>query len=114
MYIYCESMKRSGARCLRGMLAVALFVASAAAETRKPLSNPQPEYPEFAKRIHIAGTVKVEIVIAADGSIKSSKVLGGHPMLVEAVERALKKWKYAPTGSESSLELEFRFDAWKD
>jgi outer membrane biosynthesis protein TonB len=48
-------------------------------------------------------------VIAADGTIKSAKVLGGHPVLADAVQKALKKWKYAPGTSETTMELDFRF-----
>jgi TonB family protein len=94
---------------LRLGLAIALFADLAAAEYRKPLVNPNPEYPEIAKRMNISGTVKVELVIAADGTIKSAKVLGGHPLLADAVQKALKKWKYAPGDAETTMLLEFRF-----
>ncbi|MGA1984930.1 MAG: energy transducer TonB [Candidatus Sulfotelmatobacter sp.] len=90
-------------------MAIALFADLAAAENRKPLVNPNPEYPEIAKRMNISGTVKVELVIAADGTIKSAKVLGGHPLLADAVQKALKKWKYAPGDAETTMLLEFRF-----
>jgi outer membrane biosynthesis protein TonB len=53
--------------------------------------------------------VKVELVIGADGAIKSAKVLGGHPVLADAVQRALKNWKYAPGPSETTMQLEFKF-----
>ena len=94
---------------LRLGLAIALFADLAAAENRKPVLNPNPEYPEIAKRMNISGTVKVELVIAADGTIKSAKVLGGHPLLADAVQKALKKWKYAPGDAETTMLLEFRF-----
>jgi TonB family protein len=90
-------------------LAIVLFTAHAAADARKPVANPNPEYPEIAKRMNISGTVKVEIVIAADGSIKSATVLGGHPLLADAVQKALKKWKYAPAASETTMLLDFKF-----
>jgi TonB family protein len=90
-------------------LAIALLAAYAAADTRKPVMNPNPEYPEIARRMNINGTVKVELVIAADGTIKSAKVLGGHPVLADAVQRALQKWKYAPGPSETTMQLDFKF-----
>lgn len=80
-----------------------------AAGARKALMNPTPEYPPIARRMSISGTVKVEINIASDGTIKETKVLGGHPILAEAVLQALKKWKYAPANEDTTLELEFRF-----
>lgn len=92
-----------------GLPALVLISALAFADTRKAVSNPDPEYPEIARRMNISGTVKMEIVIAADGTIKSTKVLGGHPLLVDAVQRALKRWKYAPTGAESTIQVDFKF-----
>ena len=89
-------------------MASLLIVAYAAADTRKPVVNPDPEYPEIARRMNISGVVKVEILIGADGTIKSAKVLGGHPVLADAVQRALKKWKYAP-GPETTIQLDFKF-----
>jgi len=75
----------------------------------KARRNPDPEYPEIARRMNISGTVKVELVIAADGTIKSAKVLGGHPLLADSVQKALRKWKYAPGASETTMQLDFKF-----
>jgi TonB family protein len=94
---------------MQALLAGVLLAAHAAADTRKPVSNPDPEYPEIARRMNINGSVKVELVIAADGTIKSAKILGGHPVLADAVQRALKRWKYAPSGAETTMQLEFKF-----
>ncbi len=80
-----------------------------AQETRKVISNPTPAYPETAKRFRLTGVVKVQVVIAPDGQIKSTKVIGGHPLLVNAVEETLKNWKYAPANAETTASLEFNF-----
>ncbi len=80
-----------------------------AQETRKLISNPAPAYPETARRFRLTGVVKVQVVIAPDGQIKSTKVIGGHPLLVNAVEETLKSWKYAPAGAETTVLLEFNF-----
>lgn len=105
-----NSCWRRGARkALQLVLASALLAVPALADTRKPVANPDPEYPEIARRMNISGTVKVELVIAADGTIKSAKVLGGHPLLADAVQKALKKWKYAPAGTETTIQLDFKF-----
>jgi TonB family protein len=101
--------RRFAGKCLALALASALFAAHAAADTRKPVVNPDPEYPEIARRMNLTGTVRVEIVIAADGTIKSARVMGGHPVLADAVQKALKKWKYAPGAAETTLQLEFKF-----
>jgi TonB family protein len=94
------------------LLAMALSLGVAnlqAQESRKVLSNPVPVYPEVAKRMRLVGTVKVQIVIAADGRIKDKNFIGGHPVLVSAVEETLKNWKYAPASGETTTQLEFNF-----
>jgi TonB family protein len=93
-------------------LTMALSLSTAnlpAQEPRKVISNPAPPYPEMAKQFHLEGSVKVQAVIAADGRIKSTRVIGGHPVLVDAVKEALKKWRYAPASGESTTILEFDF-----
>lgn len=87
---------------LRGPSAVAQ-------EHRKAISHPAPVYPEIAKRMQLAGTVKVQVVIAPDGQIKDTRVIGGHPILVNTVQETLKNWKYATSTSETTLVLEFSF-----
>jgi TonB family protein len=93
-------------------LALALSMTAwnlAAQEGRKVISNPTPAYPEVARRFRLEGVVKVQVVIGPDGRIKETKVIGGHPLLVSAVEETLKNWKYAPSSSETIGQLEFRF-----
>jgi TonB family protein len=105
--------KRKHGRILRSaLLATALCLSALnlqAQEGRRVISNPVPVYPETAKRLHLAGVVKVQIVIAPDGHVKETNVIGGHPLLVNAVEEALRNWKYAPAGSETTKQLEFNF-----
>ena len=80
-----------------------------AQQTRKVLSNPEPVYPELARHMRLTGTVKATLVIGADGLVKDVQIHGGHPVLVDAVETAVKKWKYAPASSETTAQLEFNF-----
>ena len=94
------------------LLAMGLSFAGAgthAQETRKALNNPTPVYPETARQFRLTGVVKVQIVIAPDGQIKDVKVLGGHPVLANAVQDTLKNWKYAPASSETTATLAFNF-----
>jgi len=101
--------QRIAGKCFRLLPVIALLAAGALADARKPVANPNPEYPEIARRMNITGTVKTEIVIAADGTIKTVKVLGGHPLLVDAVQKALKRWKYAPAPAETTIQVDFKF-----
>ncbi len=96
----------------RTVLAMALILTAVklpAQETRRAISNPVPVYPEVAKRLRLVGIVKLQVVIAPDGHIKETRVIGGHPLLVSSVEDTLKNWKYAPASSESTIQLEFNF-----
>ena len=74
------------------------------------LNNPTPAYPETARRFRLSGVVKVLIVLVApDGQLKDVKVIGGHPLLVNAVQDTLRNWKYAPASGETTVSLEFSF-----
>jgi TonB family protein len=79
--------------------------------TRKTKVKVAPTYPELARRMKITGTVKVLVVVAANGNLKDSKVVGGNPLLVNAAMDALKKWKFEPADSESSGTVQFKFQA---
>ena len=96
-------------RCLQLLPVVLLLAANVLGETRNAVAAPIPEYPEIARRMNITGVVKVEIVVGADGNIKSAKVLGGHPLLADAVQQALKRWKYAPGAAETTIQMDFKF-----
>jgi len=92
-------------------IAMGLVATNAPAQeiNRKLISNPTPTYPELARRAHLAGVVKVQVIIATDGKIKDVKVIGGHPLLVDSVQETLKNWKYAPASTESTTVLAFNF-----
>jgi TonB family protein len=79
------------------------------ASGRKIKSQVSPQYPELARKVNARGTVKIEVVIAPSGVIKSTKVIGGHPLLVNAAEDAVKKWRYEPASEETTTVIEFNF-----
>ena len=58
----------------------------------------------------IGGKVRLAVVVAPNGSVKSTKAMGGHPLLVSAAQDAVRKWKFEPAGDESSgvVEIEFK------
>jgi TonB family protein len=78
---------------------------------RKVKSRVAPAYPELAKRMSVSGKVKIEVVITPDGRVKSTRVIGGHPLLVQACQDAVKEWKFAPAPEESTQIVEFEFNA---
>ena len=92
--------------------AILLCAAAASAfgrEARKAIAKPTPRYPEIAKHMKLVGTVKVEIVIGPDGKVKTTNVVGGHPVLIDATLAALKEWKYEPAKTETATTLTFDF-----
>ena len=77
--------------------------------SRKPKTKVAPVYPDVARRMGVSGTVKLTVVVAANGTVKSSKVIGGHPVLVNAAMDAMKQWKFESAPTESSGTVEFKF-----
>lgn len=94
---------------LRVLVFSLMTVSAYGQEGRKLIAQPVPVYPQVARFARLSGTVKVQVVIAADGQVKEVKVIGGHPLFVEATLDALKKWKYTPSNSETTAALEFNF-----
>jgi TonB family protein len=81
----------------------------ASQEKRKARSKVMPEYPQLARQMNVTGKVKLEAVIAADGRVTSTRIIGGSPLLVNAATDALKKWKFEPGPKETTETLEFEF-----
>ena len=77
---------------------------------RKAKTKVAPVYPELARRMNITGVVKVQITVAANGSVKSTKLVGGHPVLANAALDAVKKWRFETGPQESTGIVEFHFD----
>jgi protein TonB len=72
-----------------------VWLAPAQAETRL-LSRTEPEYPADALAAHRAGNVVLEIQVAEDGSVSSSRTLSGDPLLAAAAAAAVRNWRYQP------------------
>lgn len=70
-----------------------------------------PVFPELAKRMNVAGAVKVEVVVAPNGAVKSAKALGGHPLLIDAAVNAAKNSKYEPSGEETKELITYNFNS---
>ena len=97
-----------GATLLSGTLGFAQS-ASTDETKRKIKTKVAPSYPELAKRMSVTGKVKIEVIIAPDGHVKSTKAIGGHPLLVQACQDAVKEWKFLPAPEESTQIVEFEF-----
>ena len=56
----------------------------------------EPQYPPDALAAHRTGEVVLEVIVAADGSIASTSVLSGDPLLAAAATDAVRTWRYEP------------------
>ena len=111
------SLRRTGA--LLVVIAMALGVGVAAGFqapeaqgeiTRRVKSKVQAVYPELARKMNITGTVKLEVVVAPNGTVKEAKVVGGHPLLANAALDAVRKWRFEPAAGETSGVVNFKFE----
>jgi TonB family protein len=78
--------------------------------TRRAKSKVPPVYPDLARKMNITGTVKIQVVVAANGTVKDAKVVGGHPVLASAALDAVRKWRFEPAAVESSGVVELKFE----
>jgi TonB family protein len=77
---------------------------------RRLLVKTSPDYPWDLRRSHIGGIVRLNLVIAPNGNVDRVTILGGNPILADTASKAAKQWKYAPAESETSQQVEVRFD----
>jgi TonB family protein len=77
---------------------------------RRAKTKVEPVYPALARKMNLSGTVKVEVVVAANGTVKDAKVVGGHPVLATAALEAVRKWRFEPASIESSGIVDFKFE----
>ncbi|HTS35647.1 MAG TPA: energy transducer TonB [Candidatus Solibacter sp.] len=82
---------------------------AAAASERKVYTRVAPAYPELAKKMHLQGVVKIEAVVRPNGSVKSTRVLGGNPVLIDAASDAVSKWKFEPGQAETTEVVQLTF-----
>jgi TonB family protein len=83
---------------------------AASSSARKITERVAPAYPELAKRMGIQGTVRVEVVVKPNGTVKSTRLLGGSPVLVDAAVDAVKKWKFQTAQNESTEVVQVAFE----
>lgn len=79
-------------------------------EERKVIRRVDPDYPDTLKRLYIGGVVRVEVQIAPNGTVKSTKLLGGSPILGQSTMKAIMQWKYAPAAAEETVMVKVEFD----
>src|SRR5579863_9666306 len=90
-----------------GVLLLALTLASVylcgqevSGNARMIVRKVQPQYPALAQKMGIKGS----------GRVKSVNAKGGHPLLVDAAQFAIRQWRWQPAAHESLEPVEVRFN----
>ncbi|WP_412778640.1 energy transducer TonB [Pseudomonas congelans] len=80
------------------MIAAALAPHVSAAEPfLVPIYTPAPVFPPELVKTRYAGKVRAQLWIKSDGQVREVRAIeSGHPQLAEAVEQALRQWRYKP------------------
>ncbi len=78
---------------------------------RKLVDKAEPTYPALARKNNLTGTVKLRVLVAADGHPKSVEVLGGNPVFVENATNSVKRWKWSTSEHDSTEVVEVKFNA---
>ena len=68
---------------------------------RKIVVQVSPEYPAIARKMHLAGTVRLLATVNAAGKVIKTEVLGGSPVLAQAAADAVIKSKWESGSGET-------------
>jgi len=68
----------------------------------RPVYNPSPDYPEEALQRGQEGLVKIRVVVAADGTVRSARLhaSSGHVALDTAALRVVRQWRFMLTAKK--------------
>jgi TonB family protein len=76
---------------------------------RKVIFRVTPACPELARKMHIQGVVRLAAIVKPNGAVKSTRILGGNPVLVEAATEAVAKWKFEAAPNETTEVVQLAF-----
>ena len=80
-----------------------------AGSVRKLVARTAARYPDLARSMALQGVVRVDALVAPDGTVKSVEIKGGHPVLAQAAVNTVRAWKWEPAPRESHELVEVRF-----
>lgn len=109
---WCAMRLIRRARLILVVAAIGLFSLSGrAGEEREVKVKVPPAYPEMARRLQISGVVKIEATVDANGGVTDVKTVSGNHLLAIAAEEAVRKWKFVPGPSKSTVNVDVSFVA---
>jgi TonB family protein len=108
-------MRRVSSLAVALGLCIGAFTATGGAQAeahlgRRAIEKVAPVYPELARRAHIRGVVKLEVVVRPNGSVKSANALGGSPALIQSAIDAVRKWKFEAAPEETTELVQLAFE----
>ncbi|MGB9235261.1 MAG: TonB family protein [Terriglobales bacterium] len=85
--------------------------------TARIVSKTAPVYPEEARRSGTQGLVVLDVLIAADGTVRRLQPISGDGVLAKSATDAVRQWKFEPYGLfgrarevETSIAVDFRLN----
>ena len=78
--------------------------------TRKVIKQVVAMYPQMARSMNLIGTVKLEVRVQPNGSVKLIQVKGGSPLLAESAQSAVRGWKWEKADRETTELVVFHFN----
>ncbi len=78
--------------------------------SRKVLVQTPAVYPTLARSMNIRGTVKLQVQVLPNGTVKKIDVVGGHPLLTQSAVTAVGHWKFEAAPHETKEPIEIKFD----
>lgn len=77
--------------------------------SRAVLVRVNPEYPRIAAFMELIGVVQLEATVRPDGTVRKVRVLGGHPLLADAAQRAVMQWRFERESRETTERVRIAF-----
>ena len=77
---------------------------------RKVINRLIPQYPALARQMSLHGSVKLEVSVSANGTVKSIQVKGGNPLLAQAAETAVRSWRWEKSDHETTEAVQVDFN----
>jgi len=105
-------LRRAGARLMQATalaLMVMLAMPARAGDERAVKTRVPPVYPEIAKRMKIAGQVKLSVTVDAEGKVTDVQPLSGNHTLSIAAEEAVRKWRFETGDGNTTVEIAVNF-----
>jgi TonB family protein len=64
---------------------------------KKLVNRVPPKYPPAAKQAGVEGTVRLQVVLKKNGTVKTVEALGGPDELIPPSIEAVRQWTFEPT-----------------